>query len=166
MKAYGIEIEWKGPFSLDKVINEMDDSGRSPTWNGKDYGLYQIYGRHILCGENTLLYVGKTTERTFSKRFKDHQQWLLEDQYEKDIHIYLGRIYNPKRHSEKDKWKSWKEDVGDAEKILIYKYSPNYNGRELARVPQLHHQKVQLVHRGEKGRLKNKDVHPKDYLEW
>jgi len=111
-----------------------------------------------------LLYVGKTTERTFSQRFKEHQQWLLEDQYEKDIHIYVGRIYNPKRHSEKDNWKSWEEDIEDSEKILIYKYSPNYNGRELARVPELHHQKVQLVHRGEKGRLKNKDI-PTDYLE-
>jgi hypothetical protein len=165
MKAYGIEIEWKGPFSLNKVINEMDDWGQSPTWNGKDYGLYQIYGRHILCGENTLLYVGKTTERTFSRRFKEHREWLLEDQYEKDIKIYLGRIYNPKKHSEKDKWKSWKEDIEDAEKVLVYKYSPNYNSRELARIPKLHHQKVQLVNRREKGRLKYKDIHPKDYLE-
>ncbi len=154
MKPYQIEIEWEGPCSLNKIIEEMDVCGQSPAWSGKDYGLYQIYGRHILYGGKTLLYVGKTTERTFSKRFKGHQQWLLDDQYEKDIHIYLGRIYNPKRHSEKDKWKSWKEDVGDAEKILIYKYSPNYNGRELAIIPELHHQKVQLVHRGEKGRLK------------
>lgn len=163
MKAYGIEIEWKGPFSPNKVINEMDDCGKSPTCNGKDYGLYQIYGKHILCGENTLLYVGKTTERTFSRRFKEHQKWLLEDQYEKDIKIYLGRIYNPKRHSEKDKWKSWKEDIKDAEKILIYKYSPNYNGRELARIPKLHHPKFELFNGGRRGRLKNRDV-PKDYL--
>lgn len=165
MKPYEIEIEWKGPFSLRKVINDFDDYGQAPTY-GKDFGLYQIYGKHILYGEKTLLYVGKTTERTFSRRFKNHQHWLLEDQDEKDIHIYLGRIYNSKRHSEKDKWKSWKEDVGDAERILIYKYSPNYNGRELSKIPILHQQKLRLVHRGEKGKLKNKDVHPKDYFEW
>jgi hypothetical protein len=141
----------------------MDDCGKSPTWNGKDYGLYQIYGKHILCGENTLLYAGKTTERTFSQRFKEHQKWLLEDQYEKDIKIYLGRIYNPKRHTQKDKWKSWKEDIGDAEKILIYKYSPNYNGRELAGIPKLHHPKFELFNGGRRGRLKNRDV-PKDFL--
>ena len=164
MKAYGIEIEWKGPFSPTKVIREMDDSGQSPTWNGKDYGLYQIYGKHRLYGEYALLYVGKTTERTFSKRFKEHQKWLLEDQYEKDIKIYFGRIYNPKRHSGKDKWRSWKEDIEDAEKILIYKYSPNYNGRELAKIPELHHPKIQLFNGGQKGRLKNRDV-PKDYSE-
>jgi len=73
-------------------------------------------------------------------------------------------LFLHKRHSEKDNWKSWKEDIEDAEKILIYKYSPNYNSRELGRVPELHHQKVQLVHRGEKGRLKNKGI-PTDYLE-
>ena len=165
MKPYEIEIEWEGPFSLKKVIEEMDDCGESPAWNGKDYGLYQIYGDHILCGKHTLLYVGKTTERTFSKRFKEHQKWLVKDQYERDIKIHLGRIYNPKKHSVKDKWKSWEEDIGDAEKILIYKYSPNYNERELSRLPELHHLKVQLVNRGEKGKLENKDFHPEDYSE-
>lgn len=166
MKPHEIDVEWEGPFSINKIIKEMDDCGKSPAWDGKDYGLYQIYGRHILYEKNTLLYVGKTTERTFSKRFNEHRQWLLKDQDERDIHIYLGRIYNFKRHSKRDKWKSWKEDVGDAEKILIYKYSPNYNGRELSKIPELHHQEVQLVHRGKRGRLKNKDVHPKDYFEW
>ena len=30
MKAYEIKIEWKGPFSVDRVINEMDDGGQGP----------------------------------------------------------------------------------------------------------------------------------------
>lgn len=163
MKIYEIQIDWKAPFAVARVIKEMDDSGQSPRWDGKDYGLYQIYGKHMLGGNNTLLYIGKTTQRTFSRRFKDHRKWLLEDQYQKDVNIYLGRVYNPKRHSEKDDWKSWNADVADSEKILIYKYSPNYNGRELTTAPKLHHQQVQLVHKGKRGRLQYKDV-PKDYL--
>ena len=44
-----VTIEWEGPFSLDYVIEEL---------NGKDnYGLYQIYGTHIVYGAGSLLYL-------------------------------------------------------------------------------------------------------------
>lgn len=95
----------------------MNDAGKSPDWGGDDYGLYQIYGKHILCGF-TLLYIGKTVEKTFSGRFKQHEQWLNE---EEKIRIHLGRIHDPEKHSAKDKWESWKRDVERAEQILIYK---------------------------------------------
>ena len=42
MKPYQIEVEWEEPFSLNRIIKEMDDCGKSSAWNGKDYGLYQI----------------------------------------------------------------------------------------------------------------------------
>ena len=49
---------------------------------------------------------------------------MLENNHQKDwlyneegIQIYLGKIYDPKRHSKKDNWKSWKDDVDKAEKI-------------------------------------------------
>jgi len=62
MDVCEIQIDWQGPFSVEEVIKKMDDEGASPNYDGEDYGLYQIYGTHILCGHNTLLYIGKATQ--------------------------------------------------------------------------------------------------------
>ena len=123
-QLHEIKIKWEGPFEVEEIIEKMNDEGHPPDYDGNDYGLYQIYGKHILCGPNTLLYIGKATQQTFSKRFKDHKRWWLDD--EEEIQVYVGRVYDSKIHSEKDNWKSWERDVGLAENILIYKYSPNY----------------------------------------
>ncbi|MBM4146803.1 MAG: hypothetical protein FJ240_11125 [Nitrospira sp.] len=98
MKSYEIKIEWDGPIKVDEVIEKMNRAGEAPLWDGEDYGLYQIYGAHPLCGKHSLLYIGITTERTFSQRFKEHKSWLGKDQKDEDVHIYLGRVYDPKRH--------------------------------------------------------------------
>jgi hypothetical protein len=121
MKAYEIKIEWEGPLTLDQAKEKNDGGSNSNNWEGKDYGLYQIYGRHILYKQNALLYVGIATKRTFSQRFKDHEKWLRDDQDDQDIKIFLGRIYN----SDKLTVKTWTRDAKLAEKILIYKCSPN-----------------------------------------
>jgi hypothetical protein len=161
-----IQIHWAGPFSLDEVIGQMKDAGKPPVY-GNDYGLYQIYGRHVLHGKDCLLYVGITTEQTFSDRFKQHETWLKEDQEEDDIKIYLGRTYDPQRHSEKDGWTSWKRDVELSEKILIYKYSPNYNSEGLSVEPDLSpYSSVRLIHVGKRRRLRKEDNVPKDFREW
>lgn len=166
VNVYQIDIDWVGPLSLSEVVVQMKDAGEPPIY-GNDYGLYQIYGRHILHGRDCLLYVGITTEQTFSDRFKQHETWLKEDQDEEDINIHLGRIYDPQKHSEKDGWMSWVRDVELAEKILIYKYSPNYNSEGLSVEPDLSpHRSVRLVHAGERGRLKEEDVAPRDFREW
>lgn len=168
MQAYEIRIEWEGPLKLQAVIDKKNDTGAHPDWDGNDYGLYQIYGRHILYKENTLLYIGMTTEQTFSQRFTEHgREWLTNDQDEKDINIYLGRIYDPKKHSKKDNWLSWKKDVEMAEKILIYKYSPNYNSECLTNEPDLFTQEnVRLIHKGDRNRLHKEDIVPRDFREW
>lgn len=170
MEAYEIRIEWEGPFKLKEVIENMDDGGsQENNWDGEDYGIYQIYGKHILCGENALLYIGIITERTFSQRFSEHKAWLEVDQDEEDIKICLGRVYDPKKHSAKDNWATWKRDIELAEKILIYKYSPHYNGRELAREPDLSLlENIRIIHTGsyEGNRLLKEDNAPKDFHEW
>jgi hypothetical protein len=161
--TYNIKIEWDGPFNVAKVIREMDRGGQSPDWDGEDYGLYQIYGKHILCGKDTLLYIGQTTDQTFSRRFKQHEKdWLKNEDM---IKVYLGRVYYFKRHSKKDNWESWKQDIEIAEKILIYKYSPNYNNRNIGEPPNLWFKNVRLVHKGKRHKLKLKDNAPKDYQE-
>jgi GNAT superfamily N-acetyltransferase len=157
--VHKIEIEWEGPFEVEEVINEMTDEGKSPEYDGNDYGLYQIYGEHILCGKDTLLYIGKAPEQTFAVRFLQHKEWLDD---ESGIQVYIGRIYDPERHSENDRWMSWEEDVDTAERIMIYKYSPNYNSRSLANPPKLDSD-VQLIHNGAKHRLECEDNAPEDY---
>ena len=164
MTTYVIKIEWEGPLTLDQVINEKTAGGdKVNKWEGNDYGLYQIYGRHILYKQNALLYVGIATESTFSQRFKFHEKWLCDDQDAQDIKIFLGRIYN----SDKLTVKTWTRDVKLAEKILIYKYTPNYNGRELSKEPYLfRYENIRLIHIGQRNRLKKEDNVPKDFREW
>ncbi|MFQ5329388.1 MAG: GNAT family N-acetyltransferase [Thermodesulfobacteriota bacterium] len=157
--VHKIEIEWEGPFGVEEVITRMTDEGESPEYDGNDYGLYQIYGEHILCGKDTLLYIGKAPEQTFAARFSQHKKWLDS---ESGIQVYIGRIYDPERHLENDRWKSWEEDVDTAERIMIYKYSPHYNSRSLANPPKLA-SKVQLIHNGVKHKLKFEDNAPQDY---
>jgi len=78
MDRHKIKIEWCGPFSPEEVIKKMDDAGKLPDYGGEDYDLYQIYGKHILCGEDTLLYIGKAVEKTFAIRFRRHKKcWIV-----------------------------------------------------------------------------------------
>lgn len=159
---YEIKIEWEGPFKVQDVINQMNRGGAAPHWNGEDYGIYQIYGEHTLNGKDTLLYIGITTERTFSQRFKEHQVWLNKDQKEENVNIYLGRTYDPARHLSDN---LWEKDVKIAEKIMIYKYSPNYNSRELTNAPDLSpHEKIRLLHVGDRGKLEADDNAPDDFF--
>ena len=146
-----IKIEWSGPYELEEVISKFGDTGKAPDYDGSDYGLYQIYGEHVLGDRNALLYIGKATEQTFSTRFKRHKHWLKD---EDPTRIYLGRIYNGRRHVRKDNWETWKEDVSLAERVLIYTYSPHYNSSSITNRPKLApHKSVKIVNRGEMGRL-------------
>jgi len=162
--VHKIEIEWEGPFKVEEVINKMTDEGESPEY-GNDYGLYQIYGDHTTNKEDTLLYIGETTEQTFSDRLYQHKdEWIVREKNGgKDFKVYVGRIYDPKRHKKENAWSKWKEDVLVAEKIIIYIYSPNYNSSGVANPPELKHSEVRLIHAGERGALKSEDVAPRDF---
>ncbi|MFH1082987.1 MAG: hypothetical protein V1751_06315 [Pseudomonadota bacterium] len=162
MHELTITIQWSGPYTVKRIIKEMTKGGRYPDYDGDDYGLYQIYGTHILCGEDTLIYVGKAINQRFSTRFKQHSGAWLAD--EEDVQIYLGRIYDPKRHSAKDNWGLWKKDAELAEKIMIYKYSPPYNSSSINKAPSLKpYRNVRLVHKGKRYKLKQKDNAPKEW---
>ena len=50
-----------------------------------------------------------------------------------------------------------------AEKILIYKYTPNYNSSEIGDMPRLSRKFVRLIHQGKKHNIHLEDNHPKDY---
>lgn len=160
--AHEIRIEWEGPLKVAKVIKEKIDEGKKPHYAGLDYGVYQIYAKHIRCGLDTLIYVGRVTGETFSDRFDDH--WRLWLHKEEKVNVYLGRI-SGKKYTSKNNWATWYRDVELAENILIYKYSPNYNGRNVAEPPCLApFEKVVLIHTKHKHRLDLKDIAPDDYI--
>ncbi len=159
-----LKIEWSGPITWKKVIAKKNDEGEKPEYDGEDYGLYQIYGRHILAGENTLLYVGQATDQTFSARFSQHKKWLKREEHQDDLKVFLGRAYDEKRHAKKDNWQTWRDDLSLAEKIIIYRYSPNYNSSNIAERPTINpYIEVRLVHEGKRHRLKKEDNAPDDW---
>jgi len=153
---------WEGPYSWLEVVRKMKDGGNKRNgWSGRDYGLYQIYGKHILAGKNTLLYIGQACDQTFSSRFKQHyKDWIYG---EPGLKICLGRLED--YCCDKDKsWKAWRCDVNLAEAILVYKYVPNYNSclkQEYPKLPKGH--VVSLIHGGVKGKLNKIDKAPMDY---
>lgn len=156
-----ITVTWTGPFTVDEVAARFNDEGEPPGYDGPDYGLYQVYGRHILCGANTLLYVGRATGQTFARRFRQHNNWLIR---EDETSVYLGRIYDPQRHSAQDLWETWVADVKLAECVLIYKYSPNYNSVSVSDPPPLgSYRNVGLIHVGSRHKLALRDSAPADW---
>ncbi|MFZ2225460.1 MAG: hypothetical protein WAV26_12325 [Candidatus Deferrimicrobium sp.] len=158
---YEITIHWQGPMTLAEVFKHCD-AGKSPFWNGKDYGLYQIYGRHILDPPRakvyrSLLYIGEATEQTFASRFREHVSWLKHE-WTESISIHVGRFNGEYANN-----REWKKDVLLAERVLIYTYSPHYNSSAIANWPRLPgHKKVAVIHRGKPGRLRS-NVFPKDW---
>lgn len=161
MAIHEIKIEWKGPCDPEEVVEKMNDEGVDPEY-GDDYGLYQIYGRHLLYGYDALLYIGQNIDQTFSARIKQEQDDWIKD--EKDIKIFLGRVYDPRQHTSKDNWESWELDIDMAESILIYKYCPNYNSKKISNKPSLEpHEKITLIHYGNRYRIEKEDNAPEDF---
>lgn len=154
-------ISWKGPYKPADVIQNLSDGGSAPNYEGEDYGLYQIYGRHVLGDRDALLYIGTAIEQTFSTRLRQHQSWL---KHEWPVRVYIGRMYVPRRHTRRDEWVTWKADLLLAERLLIYKYSPHYNSSAITERPLLSNLKnVVLVHEGKRNRLQRQDSAPGDW---
>ena len=125
-----VRIEWEGPFSNEEVLRLGNSN--------KDYGLYQIYGHHIVYGANSLLYIGETG-RTFSQRFNsNHIVWLKE---EEGVFIHVGRIVSEYYDEQVRK---------DAEALTIYWHSPAYNS---SNIETYNGQRLKVVNRGERGSL-------------
>ena len=109
-----IHIEWEGPLSKNKVYKRVDVD--------KDYGIYQIYGRHPAYGKEALLYIGIAKDRPFGTRIREHDYWL-SDIDSGSIKIYLGSLYD-----EEDKEiEKGREEISLSEQLLIYVHTPAYN---------------------------------------
>lgn len=111
-----IEIDWDGPFTLEKVIDECIEL--------KDCGIYQIYGTHEVFGPDSLLYIGKTTQQNFCARMRQHYDWL-DSWIPSEVKIYLGRLGGIEKVTESE----WVSSIGKAERLLIFFASPPYNSQ-------------------------------------
>ena len=123
-----VRIEWEGTFSVDDVIASLN--------NKDDYGLYQIYGKHIIFGENSLLYIGMT-DKPFSERLKTHRSdslWYDEEQGK--VFIRIARVP--------------RAVLKDAEALEIYWHSPPYNS---ANIYDYAGNPLQIVNEGNRGSL-------------
>jgi hypothetical protein len=111
-----IYIQWEGPFKSNK-LSEFDNQK-------KDYGLYQIYGDHVLYGRNVLLYIGLTKglTQTFAMRVtqKNKDTWTNWE----DLKIYLGRFCGIEEVKNNQDWDS---QIDFAEALLINYLTPAWN---------------------------------------
>ncbi len=115
-------IRWEGPVSIEDVLSLTDDE--------HDYGLYQVYGYHVVFGPGALLYIGMARDQTFAARVRQHHvEWLRE---ENDVRMRIGRISPEDYEHDPQGWKDWEKLVTDTEALLIYWHSPPYNSRNIS----------------------------------
>jgi len=94
----------------------------------KDYGIYQIYGDHPVYGENTLLYIGKAKEQTYSVRLRQHN-----DLFESHIPVFRKLCLSYFCNTEDVNYENWKGHIDSSEKLLINAHFPAYNSQEVKR---------------------------------
>ena len=127
-----VTIEWEGPFTIEHVLTLKDRQ--------KGYGLYQIYGSHLVYGPGSLLYIGMT-KTSFGDRIKGdlkaRKGILCEDEPE-NLKVRIGRIVNIDGSDAPSDWKNLKQVLHNAEKLEIYRHTPAYNSHHIADWPIPH----------------------------
>jgi hypothetical protein len=131
-----IYVEWDGPYSFDELEELYDESC--------DFGLYQIYGDHPMYGEETLLYLGRTVDRTFGAKLVEEQPyWEAEGDFQ-PLAIYVGRLAGEMTPG----GDVWGQEIDLAARLLIFAHAPVFNGRELGAAPDNDLQKVHVINWG------------------
>lgn len=116
-----IQIDWDGPYTLNELHRLTDES--------HDYGIYQIYGKHIVYGKDVLLYIGKADQQTIGKRVSQENWWNTNDS--NHLKIYVGRMAGEGTPEED----TWSKEINLAEKLLINIHKPAYNSKNLTSIP-------------------------------
>ena len=142
-----LPVLWEGPYGVEDVVGELA--------RDEDHGLYQVYGTH----PDSLLYIGSAIDRTFAERLGERAPWSAHA----EVRVHVGRLFAPERYRSEDGRASWERDVRLAERVMIHKYSPRYNGAS-AGAPSLRgFAKVVLEHEGPRRRIQPRDVAPDDW---
>jgi hypothetical protein len=132
------KLNWSGPFDykdikdrkhIEKEFELLEPLDQAKKAKEIDWGIYQIYGTHPIFGDNTLLYIGMTSDLGFAQRIDVHQrEWIL---YEADdCKIYLGRFFSETEHDiiSNDEWFI---RICETEKLLIHFCTPPYNSQNI-----------------------------------
>jgi hypothetical protein len=130
-----IQIDWEGPYTLDNLDLLTNDS--------QDYGIYQIYGKHIVYGKDVLLYIGKAEQQTIGKRISQENWWDTNDS--NHLKIYAGRIAGETTPLEK----VWSKEIDLVEKLLINVHKPAYNSKNLNSIPDIELQDIHILNWGD-----------------
>jgi hypothetical protein len=115
----------------------------------RDFGIYQIYGNHPVYGDDTLLYIGKAAEQTFTRRMKGHYDFDASQVVGQLTRIHLGYFceiddMNPQ---------IWEDAISDVEPILIKAHIPALNGQGVKGFLESPGQNILVYNWGDKGRL-------------
>lgn len=138
MEEIIVQIDWEGPLTLDQI----GDLNNPQT----DVGIYAIYGPHVLYGDYTLVYIGKTWDG-FGRRIlkPDHPGVPVDGRTETRVHI--GRVQD----ATEDVFKRCSM-IQQAESLLIYAHAPAYNSHGIADPPSPPLWRfMRIVSRGERG---------------
>jgi len=118
-----VKVNWDKPIDVESADSFNDEKN--------DYGLYQIYGHHIVFGAGSLLYIGIAIEQTFGGRFRQHYDEWIKDE-EEDISIRVGRLNEDDYEHDTYEWKDWCQLVKDTEALLINWHTPPYNSQNIS----------------------------------
>jgi hypothetical protein len=118
-----ILVDWSGPHTFEKA---------SQLHEHNDYGLYQVYGRHLVYGNGVLLYIGCAPDRTLGIRIAERGNCYNDQPFE----FHVGRLIGRTPDNE-----TWGQHIKLAEQLLINVHAPflnvQHNREDLG--PELNH---------------------------
>ena len=136
MRMRILRIKWQGPYAFADALTLNDEQ--------EDYGVYQVYGEHVVFGDDALLYIGSARDQTFGRRLSQHD-WIKEDN-----EIVVGRISESDYKHDPPDWGDWHELLEDVEFLEIYWHSPPRNSKN---IKHYHGQPLVLINDGQRVKL-------------
>ncbi|MBI5450582.1 MAG: hypothetical protein HY940_04420 [Gammaproteobacteria bacterium] len=121
MKEHVIHIDWSGPYTRRKMERFK---------NKEDIGIYQVYGKHQVYGDDVLLYIGAARGQAFFQSIKA-EGWNYERSTGKGTFFCLGRL----RVDEAASPSHIDREILLAEKLLVFAHMPVYNSCRIMMVP-------------------------------
>lgn len=134
IKTNIIQIQWDGPYKLNDLPNLMNEE--------MDYGVYQIYGKHPVYGNDVLLYIGKADYQTLGKRISQ-ENWI-DTNDSNNSKIYVGRLLGQQNPA----LEIWSKEIDLAERLLIYVHKPAYNSKSISSLPESELQNIHILNWG------------------
>lgn len=134
-------LYWK---AYDWDINAINTAYNS----NRDYGIYQVYGDHPVYGADTLLYIGKAKDQTYSTRMKGHTDFDAS-QASKFTKLHLSYFCKADDLSETN----WGDAIDVVELALIKAHMPALNSQQVMGFLEAGAPNILIYNWGERGRL-------------